>query len=788
LAASTPFTADNLIALASEEIDLSQPIQQQLATALSDILHPAAVRFKFSIQQLTTAAEVETLGQIQQQPLTQRLWVLCKSHKSLDYAILAAPLAQKLRSLGLTNFQDAIFRCEAPGLQQPDWRLRIDLTPPAMMLRGWAKWGDIQAITLLANLIVQDAGLQVSGVLKNWRLHLFCCIREHPPGVPKFPNKQQAINLLVPLFHRLAPQGIQGATIYGVQALPSGLPSEQESPLWVHWIELPAATDPAYTLPPLLMAEQGNEQALTFILQRLLNPDIEQCFTNGGLGLSLMYREGILHIMSEATVCPLQSQIVDPVMRVLRQLAIPGVMGVRIYGRIAGQQLPNWTHGDDFHRVPAQLVGTVEGMNSTSKIQPPPSWHQRLTQSRWFTPATPLAVSLPYQQTLSWRALMPWLAAGCLGIGIVDWSAQHLANPTATTGSTNLAPPDFAPQPAALNNRLLEEKIANYQKICQTQGIPEVLIVGSSRAMRGVDPHVLRQELATKGYGKAHIYNLGINGATAQVVNLILRQLLPPSQLPKMVIWADGARAFNDGRTDQTYTAIANSPGYRKLPDNNPDRAAITQAQPLVRNGYEQVDRTLNQLLANFSQAYRHRQQIKTKLQASTPRWPSTQPSDRHSPHLPSHNIGGELIDAAGFLALTIQFNPNSYYQDHVKVTGDNDGDYTNFTLTGSQHQALQQTIDLLKTRGIPLIFVNVPLSDRYLDPVRQKHEFAFKQYMQALNQDRQLQFIDLVGSWMQEYSFYSDPSHLNRFGASQVSTYLVRNAPIDWHLLAPSP
>jgi hypothetical protein len=170
------------------------------------------------------------------------------------------------------------------------------------------------------------------------------------------------------------------------------------------------------------------------------------------------------------------------------------------------------------------------------------------------------------------------------------------------------------------------------------------------------------------------------------------------------------------------------------------------------------------------------------------PRWPVANISDSSSLSLQTAISGAEKLQPDGFLPLTAQFNPTTYYQNYAKVTGDNDGDYASFTLTGMQDLALRQTANLLRTQGIPLVFVNVPLSDRYLDNTRQKHEFAFKQYMQNLEKDQELQFIDLVGSWMQEYSFYSDPSHLNRFGASQVSTYLVRNAPINWQILAPKP
>jgi hypothetical protein len=91
------------------------------------------------------------------------------------------------------------------------------------------------------------------------------------------------------------------------------------------------------------------------------------------------------------------------------------------------------------------------------------------------------------------------------------------------------------------------------------------MIVGSSRALRGVDPVALRKELAAMGYEDISIFNFGINGATAQVVDLVIRQVLEPDQLPRLIIWADGARAFNSGRVDVTFNAIVASPGYRDL-------------------------------------------------------------------------------------------------------------------------------------------------------------------------------------------------------------------------------
>jgi hypothetical protein len=743
-------------------VDPDEHLRRELSDALGKVLRPAGVRFKFSIQIVAPPTDL-ALDQVKPWtiPLTKRLWVRCESRRSLDYSLLAEDLARQLRSLDLPDFTDAVFRCVAAGMTEPDWRLRIDLTPPLVLLHHWAAWGDIQAITRLINAVLWRNGLQVSGILKNWRLHLFCCVRGN---TVQFPNKQQAIDCVVPLLNQLSPQGIQGATIYGVQAMSDGLPKEDESPFWTHWLDLPGANDVRYTMPPLALAQQGDEQALRFILQRLLNPDIDRTFINGGIGISLLKRKGLLHIMSEAPVCPLESQIVDPISKVLGQIALPDILGVRIHGRISGQQVTRWNHGIDFGVAIPQLPSSTTGL----PIQPTtPNWQEWLFNKGWLRPAT----SPP--NALSRKVLWSWLGAGLVLVMGLDisgrfWSRQVKA-PIARTPAT------ASQSPLSYGNTLFDEKIAAYQELCTTQGTPDVLIVGSSRAMRGIDPQVLEQELASRGYARARVYNFGINGATARVVDLLVRRLLQPKQLPKLIIWADGARAFNEGRSDRTYATIADSRGFQQLPGS--EGAAIAKSQPFIINGYATVDSFLNKTLAKASLAYGQRDRLHQSLQT-----------------LPPHLLGersvaevveAEAINRSGFLSLGAEFEPSTYYQKYLKVSGNSDNDYANFNLTGSQDAATRQTVEFLQRQQIPLVFVNVPLSDRYLDITRQKYELAFKQYMQTFSGAGKLQFVDLVGLWMQDYSLYSDPSHLNRSGAQQVSTYLARTAPIDWQVIA---
>ncbi|WP_310427864.1 DUF1574 family protein [Chamaesiphon sp. VAR_48_metabat_135_sub] len=786
--------------LVESESPTSASAQQRLIfQTLSQVLSPLGVRFEFSIahrpqiQAFTDDGEHTVLQSIDLclQPLEYRLWVRCHSPKSLDCELLAEPLARTLRSINLEGFQDAIVQCSrfsAPvGTQNADWRLKIDLTPPIVRLKNWARWGDVQAITNLLNLALAPESIQVSAVLKNLTLQIFCTLKN--PQLGKFPTKKIVLDLIAPLLISLTPQGIQGATIHGLQS-PANLDRQDEPPVWVYWLDLPGLGDPKYSPTPIILAARGDRDALNFILERLLNPDLERCFTIGGIGLDLMYRQDLIHVMSEAPICPIQSQVATTVIKVVKQLKLPGIRGVRVHGRISGQSISNWTDGVDFDRSPLELPPVAPehqfevepsvpkiglGQKISNSLAATGIWKHQFTMAK--------NSQLFYQPRFRWE---PSLLLLLLGLGLVtigdsaikfNLEARHLTAASRTTISQ-----------ISFNNPLLEQKLAQYQLRCLKQGVPDVLIVGSSRALRGVDPGELRQGLIDRGYPNATIYNFGINGATAQVVDLILRQLLTPEQLPKLVIWADGARAFNSGRIDRTYETIALSDRYRQLVPlsglKNSD-SSILQAQSAFQNTYQAIDTAIDRRFADISPAYHHRDRLKTWLQVKVPFvMQIADSSNAISSTDPSANINEREIDADGFLALELKFDPHTYYQKYNKVTGDSDGDYANFQLLGSQHRALQQTIELLANRKIPLVFVNVPLSDIYLDKVRRQHEATFEQYMQNLMDSNQLTFINMNNLLAQKYDLFSDPSHLNQFGATEVSRYLATTEGIPWQIL----
>jgi Protein of unknown function (DUF1574) len=762
--------------------------QRLIFQALTQVLTPIGVRFKFSVEHqpqspaAPTDSEQTILQSAEIQSVKYRLWVRCYSQKSLDCQILAEPIAKVLRSIDLQGFQTAIieFSRFAGGTattserRVADWRLKIDLTPPTVRLRNWARWGDVQSMSKLLNLALAPKEIQVSAVLKDLTLQLFCTFTN--PHTAKSPSKKIVVDTIAPLLISLTPQGIQGATIHGVQ---SGRQVDA-SPAWIHWLDLPGLGNPQFSPTPIILAARGEQDALNFILERLLNPDLEQCFAIGGIHISLLRRQHLIHVMSESPICPIQSQVATTVVKVIKQLAWPGVRGVRIHGRISGQSTAQWTYGVDFSQAPLELPPVaVEHQFVVEPSLPKIGWSERISEylvgtGIWKHQFRSLANNqLVYEPRFRWERSLLLLLVGLGFITVSDLLIRAGLAPSQLTSESSDKTVKLS-----LNNSLLEQKLAQYQLRCTQQGVPDILVVGSSRALRGVDPAVFRSK------SNLQVYNFGINGATAQVVDLILRKLLKSEQLPKTVIWADGSRAFNNGRIDRTYETISSSSGYRKLARNagfNQSNSPLLQAQSFFQNVYQDVDTAIDIQLSGISPAYHYRDRLKDLVRTSLPVVAQLADGDNsNSTHDPAASINERDINIDGFLPLRLQFDPNTYYQKYAKVTGDSDGDYASFQLQDHQDIALHQTIDLLKSNQISLVFVNLPLSDIYLDKYRRQHETTFKKYMQNLMDTNQLTFVDMDGLLNTRYDHFSDPSHLNQTGAVAVSEYLTQTKVIE--------
>ncbi len=300
----------------------------------------------------------------------------------------------------------------------------------------------------------------------------------------------------------------------------------------------------------------------------------------------------------------------------------------------------------------------------------------------------------------------------------------------------------------SFNSSRLDQQVQLYASYLKTYGVPDVLIVGSSRALQGVDPVVLQEALSGQGI-PLKIYNFSINGATARVVELMLRRVLLPEQLPRLILWADGSRAFNSARRDLTYTGIAASEGYRKLLQG--DRPI-----PLLRS---------------------------TPLSRETAVCPDPRPQSGSSETLlvqPVRQAGD--LNVYGFQSVAARFDPGTYFRRFPRVAGRYDDNYTPFWLEGVQTQATVAIAAFARERRIPLVFISLPLSQEHLnDRTRRLAEQQFRLYMQRLANQNGFLFEDLSQQWGDRHHYFADPSHLNREGARAVALYLASPGNLPW-------
>ncbi len=351
----------------------------------------------------------------------------------------------------------------------------------------------------------------------------------------------------------------------------------------------------------------------------------------------------------------------------------------------------------------------------------------------------------------------------------------------------------------SFNSSSLDEKLPLYLSYIAAVGVPDVLIIGSSRALQGIDPKTLQQALIEQGYPPLRIFNLGINGATNQVVNLLMQKILTPEQLPRLILWADGLRSFNDGRRDRTYTRILQSPGYRRLlagdrpgfkptlgnpplpssPSTQRSAFPVVQLPFLSPGQFSLTTPPLAILPPTLTVAAR----LPTAPAPET----ATLVRDRRLPILPLRTPPRlpisvvDTLDPYGFLPASSRFDPSTYYRRFPRVPGSYDGDYIPFQLDGAQTEALTSLLQYTRDKAIPVVFINLPLSPSHLDPTRRQYEQRFREYL--LSQSLKTGFLlrDLSQTVLTRDSDFADPSHINRHGAAILSQHLAMDTTIPW-------
>ena len=555
------------------------------------------------------------------------------------------------------------------------------------------------------------------------------------------------------------------------------------------------------------------------------------------LQLKLLLQNNCLNLLCETRNPILQAEIALPMLEILRSLrSSEYFQSVTVSHRLIGSKKPSWSFEIDLLAIgiesdTTEILTLQDDHNSTAifteenelELNPSQDGDKNLVrdlfgaigdrllslgkicfQFQWLGQSTPNKSNFSDVTSISFQPLsLPSCVIGLtLGLGatvaidrFLNEYSQTILPPKVRVAEVQENPQGSLENPpnkkevsrkTALNFNIsrFNEKLALLDwKTTTRKRSPDIIIVGSSRALRGIEPSTLEKELRNKGFKDISAFNLGLDGATAKVVNLQITQILPRPQLPRMIVWADGLRAFNSSRSDITYDEITASSGYKQLQQTLKEQGI--NPDPLVTNkeSTKNLSSPIAQAFTTIFATTNNRQDVRNSLVKSF---------DRNT-HLLSNSEAiiaattpatAATLDKQGFVAFDVVFDPKTYFQKYPQVPGDYDLDYRNFDINGSQFDAFANVVDFCRRNNIQLVVVNMPLHTTYLDPIRTQYEATFNGRMQELSSREGFTYLDLSQAIPYKSEFFSDPSHLNKQGAIAIAQMLAQNSKIPWQSL----
>lgn len=155
------------------------------------------------------------------------------------------------------------------------------------------------------------------------------------------------------------------------------------------------------------------------------------------------------------------------------------------------------------------------------------------------------------------------------------------------------------------------------------------------------------------------------------------------------------------------------------------------------------------------------------------PNWPQSQASQR-------------FLQAMGFQSVSQRLGVTQP-SGRPWLRGDQDRNYRNFSLQGEQNRALHRLVKFGQQQEMAIAFVQLPLSQQYLDIERRSREEAFRTYLDVAAQMTPLNLVALPDEGLPwNEALFARPHHLNRYGAAVLSWQIGQS--LDEQLLKALP
>jgi hypothetical protein len=262
-----------------------------------------------------------------------------------------------------------------------------------------------------------------------------------------------------------------------------------------------------------------------------------------------------------------------------------------------------------------------------------------------------------------------------------------------------------------------------------------VVFIGSSVIDVSVDP----SKVASPPEDERPAYNAGLIGANLEMVDLWSEHVVEPALRPSVVVIGVSSRDVNrNGAGLESQTA-----GFYKL--------------PAVRRllGTESAIQKVESRLSDVSRLFKYRTVLRRPLEALFE-------YDSPDRNLAMNTDLGQELHLAD---VAYQGGPNveAFFRAEPLLA---------YTASETQFGAVRNTIDRLHAAGVRVILLDVPVTDQYVR-LHPRGAEDYRSYEAALNVLAAQTGAELVdtGTWLPPA--FSDPLHLNGFGAELLTTVI---------------
>ena len=292
------------------------------------------------------------------------------------------------------------------------------------------------------------------------------------------------------------------------------------------------------------------------------------------------------------------------------------------------------------------------------------------------------------------------------------------------------------------------------------RGTPDVLIVGSSRARRGVLAPALAQGLKQEGLTTT-VKNFGLAGAQAEEIELVLRRAEEATQHPKLMVWSISARDLVVNQEHPNYKVqYLWRPADWWTARRSVGHFADTYLPDALRN-----EAARDSLLVRDRFAFRSLLEEPSTFDREHIAAIFSPPATRGGP------MQGEL---PGVFLKSGRDRSRTVSRERVKrYLGDahRDPEWPR----NYQADHLEAAMRRARETGIPLLLVELPVPQILLDAMPAHAQEKFLDYVAELSKRYAVPFVPVsdLGAKFKNEDF-SEQSHLNYRGAQKYTAALV--------------